>query len=261
MSEFFELFSNSIYIGLLLSIAIGIIGSLMLINKYSYIAAAIAHGSYGGIGLSLFFSIPILLGTGLFATFLSLILAYITYKNPHRSDLLIGTIWAFGMSVGIVLVDLTPGYNVDLMAYLFGNILLISKEDIFFLLAIDIVLVLVLAIYINKFLAVAFDRDFAKIRGINVAFIHMLIILLMTFSIVGAIRAVGLILVIALFSIPPFIAEKFTKNFITMVMVSSLLAMIFITLGLVLSYNFNISATPSIVIIAALFFILSFFKE
>ena len=256
MSEFFDLFSNSIFAGLLLSIAIAIIGSLMLINRYSYIAAAIAHGSYGGIGLSLYLSIPILLGTTLFSIFLALVLAYITYKNPHRSDLLIGTIWAVGMSVGIVFIDLTPGYNTDLMSYLFGNILLISNEDIYYLLATDIVLLAVLALFYNHFLVLAFDRDFARIRGLKVGFLHTLIILIMSLSVVGAIRAVGLILVIALFSIPPFIAEKFTKNFLQMIALSAILAAIFIVAGLYLSYTLNISATAAIILIAAAAFTL-----
>lgn len=256
MSEFFDLFSNSIFAGLLLSIAIAIIGSLMLINRYSYIAAAIAHGSYGGIGLSLYLSIPILLGTTLFSIFLALVLAYITYKNPHRSDLLIGTIWAVGMSVGIIFIDLTPGYNTDLMSYLFGNILLISNEDIYYLLATDIVLLAVLALFYNHFLVLAFDRDFARIRGLKVGFLHTLIILIMSLSVVGAIRAVGLILVIALFSIPPFIAEKFTKNFLQMIALSAILAAIFIVAGLYLSYTLNISATAAIILIAAAAFTL-----
>jgi zinc transport system permease protein len=257
MSEFFSLFSLSIYASILLAIAIAIAGSIMLITRSSYIAASIAHGSYGGVGLALFLGTPLLPTTLAFAIALALILAWITLKNPARKDLLIGTIWAVGMSLGILFIDLTPGYNTDLLAYLFGNILLVSQEDLWFLLITDLVLVVAAAIFYNHILAVAYDTDFARVRGIKVGLIHTLTILLLALAVIASIRAVGLILVIALFSIPPFIAEKLAKNVVQMIAISAFLALLFLAAGLAASYYFNVSATAATILAAAFGFILS----
>ncbi len=257
MSEFFDLFELSIYASFLLAIAIAIAGSIMLITRSSYIAASIAHGSYGGVGLALWLGTPILLTTLGFALALALLLAFITLKSPSRQDLIIGTIWAVGMSLGILFIDLTPGYNTDLLAYLFGNILLIAKEDLLFLLLADIILLGVTALLYNHLLAVAYDPDFAKVRGIKVEVVHTLTILLLAIAVIASIRAVGLILVIALFSIPPFIAERLAKNMVQMIAISALLALLFLFTGLITSYYFNVSATATTILAAAAGFILS----
>ncbi|MRJ02967.1 MAG: metal ABC transporter permease [Epsilonproteobacteria bacterium] len=256
MSEFFTLFAPSLIAALLLSLLIAIAGSLMLLGRYSYIAAAIAHGSYGGVGLALLLGLPILLGTTLFALLLALLLAYITYRSPQRSDLLIGTIWAVGMSLGILFIDLTPGYRSDLLGYLFGNILLLESGDLLFLAVVDLLLIAALLLYRHHFLALAYDRDFAQVRGIRVGRIHTLTILLLALSVVASIRAVGLILVIALLSIPPFIAERLSRNFLEMVFLAALLALLFTGTGLFLSYWFDLPATATIILTAAVGFML-----
>ena len=106
-----DLISNSFFASIFLSIAIGIIGSLIVINKATSITGSIAHGSFGGIGLGIFLSSSILLTTTIFTIILALILALIIIKFPHRKDSLIGVIWAIGMSIGIIFLSLSPGYH------------------------------------------------------------------------------------------------------------------------------------------------------
>ncbi|WP_200762651.1 metal ABC transporter permease [Nitrosophilus alvini] len=256
-----ELFENSIYASLLLSVAIGIIGSLMLINRYGFLAASIAHGSYGGVGMAIYFGFSILLGATLFSIALALLLSYITYKNPHRSDTLIGVIWAVGMSIGIIFTNLAPGYNVDLMSFLFGDILMVPETDLYYMAVVDIVLIVSAVIFYNHLLALSYDRDFALLRGVNVKALHTFVLVLIALTVVMSIRSVGLILVIALFSIPPYIAEKFTKNLKEMMVLSASLSAIFCLLGLYVAYVLDIPATASIILTAALFFALVFFKN
>jgi zinc transport system permease protein len=261
MVDLITLFQNSIIAVLLLSVAIAIIGSLMLINRYGLIGASIAHGSYGGIGLALYFGFSVLLGATLFALALAILLAIITYKNPERKDVLISVIWAVGMSIGIIFVDLTPGYNVDLMSFLFGDILMVSTEDLIYMSLIDTLLLISITLFYNHFLAIAYDRDFAQIRGINVKALHFLTMFLIALTVVMSIRSVGLILIIALFSIPPFIAEKFTKNLKDMIIVSGLISAIFCLVGLYIAYLLNISATASIILVLAVTFLLTFLRK
>ncbi len=250
----FELMQTPIIVSLLLSVAIGVIGSFMLINRSQFIAAAIAHGSYGGIGIAIYFGFSLLFTTTLFALFLALLLAYITYFDKYRSDTLIGVIWAVGMSIGIIFIDLTPGYHPNMMSFLFGDILMVPKEDIYFMIGVDLLLILSIVIFYHRFLAISYDMNFALLNGLNVKAIYSYLLILMALTIVMSIRSVGLILVIALFSIPPFIAEKFTSDFRMMMIVSGLLGFVFSIIGLFLSYNFDISATASIILVAATVF-------
>ena len=259
MAALIELLSNSLIASALLSVAIGVIGSIMLINRYNYLAASIAHGSYGGIGLALFFSIPLLLGATLFALFLALLLAYLTYKEPKRLDILISVIWAMGISIGIIFSDLTPGYHSDLLAYLFGDILLVPMSDIYYMLGVDIVIIIFTSRYFHYIIAIAYDKEFAITRNLPVKMIHTLILVLIALTIVMSIRSFGLILVIALFSIPPFIAEKLTKSVQTMMLVSAVIAFLLILSGLLIAYFLNISATAAIILLASSIFLL-FFK-
>ena len=258
----FELMQNSILASLLLSVAIGIIGSFMLINRSQFIAAAIAHGSYGGIGIAIYFGFSLLLCTTFFAIALALLLAYITYHDRYRSDTLIGVIWAVGMSLGIIFIDLTPGYHPNMMSFLFGDILMVPLEDIYFMAGVDILLIISVILLYPRFLAISYDMNFALLNGLNVKAIYAYLLVLMALTIVMSIRSVGLILVIALFSIPPFIAEKFTSDFKIMMFVSGFLGFVFALIGLYLSYTFDISATAAIILAAAIaFFGVILFKK
>ena len=258
----FDILQNPIIASVLLSIAIGIIGTLMLVNRSHYIAASIAHGSYGGIGLAIYLGLPLLLTTTSFAVVLAVILAFITYENQDRSDTLIGVIWAVGMSIGIILTDLTPGYQANLMSFLFGDILMIPKEDLYFMAGVDLGLLVMIFLLYHRFLALFYDREFATLLGLRVKTLHTILLVMMALTVVMSIRSVGLILVIALFSIPPFIAEKFTKKLYMTMVLSGVLAFVFCMVGLFVSYEFDISATPSIILSAAvMFFAVFVFKR
>jgi zinc transport system permease protein len=240
---------NAIIAGVLVSIAAGIIGSLVVVNKITFLAGGIAHSSYGGIGLAIFLGLPVLFGATIFAVTTAFIIAAITLKNRSRIDSIIGIMWAFGMGLGIIFVDLTPGYNVDLMSYLFGSIIAVSNEDIIYLSILDMFIVFLVLFFYKQILAVSYDSEFAKLRGINVRFFYTLILILAALSVVAAIKVVGLILVIALLTIPTYLAEMFAKKLSTMMALSALLATSFTLLGLMISYFYDISSGASIIMV------------
>ncbi len=256
-----DLIQTSVYAGILLSIAIGIIGSLIVINKATSITGSIAHGSFGGIGIGIYFGINILLSTTVFTLILALILAAITIFYRHRADSLIGVIWALGMSVGIIFLNLAPGYNADAISYLFGNILLIEKNDLLMMGIIDTVLIVSIILLYHRFLAMSYDMEFLEIRGINAKLLYTYFLILTSLTIVMSVRAIGIILILALFTIPPLIAEKFTKRFYQMIILSGILSAFFVIGGIVLSYYFDLAPTPTIVIIAATGLFLSMWKK
>jgi zinc transport system permease protein len=126
----FEFMRNALVAGLLASIICGIIGTFVVVNRIAFLAGGIAHAAYGGIGLAFFFGLPYIVGTLGFTLFAAMIMAAVTLKARDRADTFIGVLWAGGMGLGVLLLDLTPGYNVDLMSYLFGSILAVPKSDL-----------------------------------------------------------------------------------------------------------------------------------
>jgi zinc transport system permease protein len=256
MVEIFEyaFMQHAVIAGFLVSIAIGIMGSLVVVNRMVFLAGGIAHTAYGGIGIAIYFGFSILIGSTLFAVLAAIVMSYLTFMNKERIDSIIGVIWAAGMSIGIVLIDLTPGYQVDLMSYLFGSILAVPLDDIYYMAFLDAVIVTLVVLFFKSFVAVSYDIGFAALRGVNVKFFHTLMLVLAALTVVIAIRVVGLILVIALLTIPPYIAEKFTRSLVKMMALSTLLSMLFMSMGLLLAYYFDISSGAAIVLFAVLSF-------
>jgi zinc transport system permease protein len=254
----FEFMQNALIAGILLSIISGIIGSLVVVNRMVFLAGGIAHASYGGIGIAIYLSFPIFLGASLFAMLCALIIAFITLKQTKDIDTYIGLMWASGMAIGIILIDFTSGYNVDLMSYLFGSILAISNQDLYYMIFLLILIILIVTIYYKDILAVSYDKEYAQIRGINVKFFWTLILVLSSLAIVISIKAVGLILVISLLTIPISIARKLSSSLKTMMLISSLLSSIFTILGLSLSYAYDLTSGASIIAVSSIFFILFF---
>jgi zinc transport system permease protein len=248
----YSFIQNALIAGILISIAAGIIGSLVVVNKITFLTGGIAHSSYGGIGLAIYLGIPVLFGATIFAVLTAIIIAIITLKNRTRIDAIIGIMWASGMAIGIIFVDLTPGYNVDLMSYLFGSIIAVSNEDLIFMSLLDFFIIFIILFFYKQILAVSYDSEFASLRGINVKFFYTLILILAALCVVAAIKAVGLILVIALLTIPTYLAETFANKLSSMMMISSILATIFTIIGLIISYIYDISSGASIIMVSVI---------
>lgn len=248
----FEFMQHALLSGLLVSFAAGIIGSLIVVNRMVFLAGGIAHTSYGGIGLAVFFGLPIFLGASLFAVGAALLIAGLTLKKRHRMDTFIGLIWAVGMAIGVIFVDLTPGYNVDLMSYLFGSILAVSTEDLYFMGTLLALILFVVTFWYKDILAVSYDSEYANLRGVNVKFFYTLILILSALTVVIAIKVVGLILVIAMLTIPVYIAEKLSQSLLSMMFLSGIIASLFTLIGLWLSYTYNLTSGASIIIVSAL---------
>ncbi len=248
---------HAILAGILVSVSAGIIGPLIVTNRISFLAGGIAHSSYGGIGIALYLGIPILFGATVFAVITAIIIAYLTLQNRERIDAVIGIMWSAGMALGIILIDLTPGYNVDLMSFLFGSIIAVSLNDIYYMIVLDIVIVALVTYYYREFLAISYDSEFAQLRGINVKFFYTLMLVLSALTVVAAIQVVGLILVIALLTIPTYIAENYANRLSTMMILSVIFAAVFTLSGLILSYIYDLSSGASIIVVSIFGLIIS----
>ena len=257
----YEFMRNALAAGLLASIICGVMGTLVVVNRIVFLSGGIAHAAYGGIGLSFFFGWPYMVGTIGFSLTAAMIMAAVSIQAKHRADTIIGVIWAVGMSIGIILLDLTPGYNVDLMSYLFGSILTVPGSDLMQMFLVGVVIIAVVSYFYNDFLAMSYDEEFARIRGVPVKPLYFLLIGMLAVATVMIIQVVGLILVIALLTIPPFIAEKYSKSLFEMIVWSSVLSIFFTVTGLWLSYTFNLTSGATIILVAGASFCVSIIIE
>lgn len=249
--------------GVLSSIAFGIIGTFVVVKRMTYIAGAISHTSLGGIGFSLWLStaagVSVLtptMGALIISLISGLIISYTVIKGDDRLDTVIGTIWAVGMSIGLIFIYITPGY-IDPMSYLFGNILLISKSDLLVIVLLNIIIIFISVLFHNQFLAIFLDEDFARVRGIKTYIYQIILILLISLTIISLITIVGIVMVIALLTIPAAIANLFSKKMKVMMFLSVIICMIVTIIGLAVSYKLNLPTGSVIILISGILYMLA----
>lgn len=254
----FDFMQHAVLAGILTSIACGVIGSIVVVNRIVFVGGGIAHAAYGGIGLAFFLGISPLLGAMGFALAVSVIIAAITLKKKERIDTIIGVIWAAGMALGVILIDITPGYNVDLMSYLFGSILTVPYSDLVLMTVLDVIILGVIFFYYRDILALSHDEDFALTVGVPTQVLYFVLLALIALTTVVIIRVVGLILVIALLAVPPYIAEHRSSSLAKMMLISTGLSLFFVLSGLYLSYRFNLTSGAAIIAVSIVIFALDF---
>lgn len=254
----YTFFQNALAGALLVSLACGVVGSLVMINRLFSMAGGITHAAFGGLGIAFYFGTPILLSLGAWTIAVAVLVAFLSRTYPQRSDSFIAVIWAFGMALGLVLIDMSEGYQGDVMSYLFGSVLSISSEDLWLMLGADVLFIALTTLFYKQFVAISFDSEFAMLKGVAARAFYYVLVLMVSLCIVLCIRVVGLILIIALLSIPCFIAESYTKRLGAMMALSCVLSAIFCILGLILSYVLNLSGSASIILVATLGFGVNF---
>jgi len=247
---------HALIASLLVSIACGAIGALVVVNRLVFMAGGIAHTAYGGVGLAFFAGLPVLPTTGIFSGAAALLLGLLTRKRRERTDTVIGVLWAGGMAFGIILINLTPGYNTDLMSYLFGSILTVPPGDLWRMAVTDAVILGLIAYYFRDILSFSFDPDFARSRGVPVDGLHLMLLVLIAEAVVMMIQVVGLILVIALLTIPPILAERHTRGLGGLMLAAGVWSLVCCLGGLALAYRFDLSSGASIIAVGCAAFVL-----
>lgn len=274
--------------GILASVALGVVGTYVVARRISYVAGAIAHSALGGIGAGLYLQmkfelqwLPLLLdlspiiidvpfigrvvfhfrwipslldlfpilGAVASALVAGIAIGYVSLYARQREDTVIGAIWAIGMALGLIFLTKTPGY-VEPMSYLFGNILLISKSDLIIVSILDATIIILVILLYDKFLAVCFDEEFARIRGVRVGFYYLLLICITALTVVLMVRIVGIVMVIALLTLPAAVASMFTRSLWQMMLLSTFFCMLFVVIGMSLSYIYDLPTGSNIILVA-----------
>lgn len=248
----YEFMRNALLAGLLASVACGIIGVYVIVKRIVFISGGIAHASFGGIGLGYLIGINPVLGAMIFTVPSALGMGLITRKTKLPEDTAIGILWAVGMALGIIFIGLSPGYAPDLFSYLFGNILTVPFSDLMLMLALDVVIALVIALFFKEFLAVSFDEEFGRVVGVPVETLYLVLLGLIALTVVVLIRVVGIVLVIALLTIPAALSRRFTHSLAKMMLLSVFFSAIFTFGGLWLSFALNLASGATIILLSGL---------
>lgn len=235
------------------------VGTFVVTRRIGYIAAAIAHSILGGIGASIFFSrkfdllwLTPMVGAMAAALLSALIIGLVTLRAREREDTIIGAIWAIGMASGILFMEFAPGTGVGLESYIKGDINLTSQSDVIATAILSLVVLVVTALYYHKLVAVCFDEEFARLRGIRSGAYYLLLLALLAISIVLLVRLTGIILAIALIVLPAATASKFSKKMWMIMVIAVVLTLVYTVSGLFISYPIEAPTGPVIVLLAAL---------
>jgi len=263
MSEFLHALASQDFLqtafigGLLASIACGVMGSYVVVKHMSFLAGGIAHAVLGGMGVAYFFGKSPITGAIVAALLAAWVIGWVSLRWRQTADTIIAALWSVGMAIGVIFISMTPGYNVDLMSYLFGNILMIPRTDLYIMATLDGIIMLAVLLFYQQFLAVCFDEEFARLRGILVDFFYLLLLTLVALTVVVLIQVVGLILVIALLTLPAAIASQYLQRLAPIMVLATILGMLFTSGGLALSYTPDLPAGATIILVAGTAYLVS----
>jgi zinc transport system permease protein len=253
----YNFFTNAVWGSLLASILCGIIGTYIVSKKMVFVSGGLSHAAFGGIGLGYYLGFnPIFSGVA-FAILAGLGIEHVSHRFKFRKDSVIAVAWSAGMAAGILLVSLKPGYSPDLMSYLLGNILTITSSELGLMLGLVVMTATFFILFYNTILMTSFDEDFARVKHIPVNLINSILIILTAATVVITIRVVGIILILALLSIPQETANLFTRNFKKIIFGSIIISIVATISGLILSYYFDLITGPVIISVLIILYILA----
>ncbi len=254
----YQFMQNAFIASILASIVCGIIGVIVVEKKLVMMSGGIAHTAYGGVGLGYLLGFEPIIGAFLFSVSAALGIGAIKRRGGVQSDVIIGLFWSLGMALGIVFIAIMPGYPPDLNSYLFGNILSVTKADLYLMIILSFLVVFIVIALFNAWKAYLFDEEFASIIGIKTVFLEYLLLILVAMTVVVLIRVAGIILVLALLTAPSAMASIFTKKLKSRMIFAVIFGAFFCISGLWISYKLNIASGACIVILSVVCYFLTY---
>ncbi len=245
----YEFMQNALMAAILVSIACGIVGTYVVVRKIVFISGGISHAAFGGIGLGYLLGVNPIVAALPFSVLSAVGIGVISKKTDVSEDTAIGVMWPVGMALGIMFIHLSPGYAPDLFSYLFGSILTVPRADLVMMLMLDAAIVGIVTLFHREFLAMSFDEEFSTIVGVPTQTLYLLLLCLVGLSVVVLIRVVGVILVIALLTMPAAFSRRFTSNMNRLMLLSIVTGMAATVAGLFLSYAVDLPSGATIVLI------------
>ena len=248
----YTFFQHALLGSLFASIACGIIGTYIVTRRLVFISGGITHASFGGIGIGLYTGVSPILSAAIFSVLSAFGVEWLSKRKDMREDSAIAVFWTFGMAIGIIFSFLSPGFAPDLSAFLFGNILTITRADIVVLAVLSLLLIAFFSIFLSPIIYIAFDREFARSQRIPVVLFEYILMMFIALTIVACLRMIGIVLAMSLLTIPQLTANLFTVSFKRIILLSILFAYIGCVGGLLLSYQLQIPSGAAIIFFSIL---------
>lgn len=271
MTDFIEavrevpLIRYALLAGIVSSLAFGVVGSLVVTRNIAYVAAAIAHSILGGIGAAYFFGrtyeidwLTPMLGATIAGLLSAGAIGWVSLRFREREDTVIGAIWTFGIASGLLFIHYAPGRAINLESFIFGNILLTSRSDVIATFALGFLVVVLVALFYHKLVAICFDEEFARLRGVRADLYYFLLLGITALCVVLMVRVAGIVLSLALIVLPAATASRFSRQLWAIMLGAVGLVMFSNTAGLAISYEYDIPTGPFVVLIAVALYALSY---
>ncbi len=272
MTGFFQAMADNPFLltglaaGLLSSVACGIVGPYVITRRIVFLSGGIAHMAVGGIGAALFLAhrfpdsfgwLSPTHGAIVAALAAAVLIGLLHERVAERMDTLIGALWAVGMTTGIVLIKFTPGYQVELMSYLFGNLTTVSWDHVIMMAALDIVIVVIVLVFHKRLLAICLDPQQTQLQGVSVLGMNIVLLSLVALTVVCLMQVVGLVLVLALLTLPAATSSHHLSRLAAVIWASIGLSAVLTTVPRIAVYGTRISPECAIVLAAGGVYLLS----
>jgi zinc transport system permease protein len=254
-------FQKALIVSIITAISCAIIGTFIVVKRISMITGSISHATFGGLGISFYFGFNPIIGAMLFGVACGGSIGFLQKKNKNRLDTILSFLWAFGMAIGILFVYMKPGYSADLFTYLFGNIFLISNNEMLYSILINLFVLWVMFFLFNTFTMVLFDEEFAEVRNMPVLLTYLIFYVLIALTIVTILMVVGVILLIAFLTIPPAIALFYFKTIKKIILASGIILVVSNILGLFLGHWLSLPPGPVIILLLSMLYLGSFLLD
>ncbi|MCD6321506.1 MAG: metal ABC transporter permease [Clostridiales bacterium] len=249
---------NALIAALLASIVTGIIGTIAIEKKLISMSGGIAHASFGGIGFGYLMGFEPIWGGLVFAVGSSVLISRLSKNSKIKADTMTGILWSFGMALGILFISLAPGYMPDMTSYLFGDILSVSTSSLIYMGIFTAVIIFFFTLFYNHLISYMFDEEYSKAHGINTKVLEWIVYIMIPIGIMVLIKIVGIILTIALMTIPVSIAKLVCKSIKRVIIASMILSAVFSLAGLTISYYINIPSGVCIILLSTVVYLLLF---
>ncbi|QWB99475.1 metal ABC transporter permease [Mycoplasmatota bacterium] len=253
----YEFLQNAFLAAMITSIVGGIVGVIIVEKKLVMMTGGIAHTSYGGVGLGYLLGFEPIIGAFMFSIMAALGIGVIKNKSTGSKDIIIAMFWSLGMALGILFIGLTPGYPPMVSSYLFGNILSVTRFDLILMSILAVIILTLIFVFYQDWKAHLFDQQFTQIMRKKTNVLEYVLLILLALTVVVLIRVVGIILVIALLSVPASASSYLTGKLHLRMVYSMIFSFVFILSGLVVSYYTDISTGAVIVFAAVILYLLT----
>ncbi|MDD5583408.1 MAG: metal ABC transporter permease [Candidatus Marinimicrobia bacterium] len=255
----YDFIKNALLAGFLSSLMCGLMGTFVVTKRLVFISGGISHAAFGGLGLFFLLGLNPIPGAYLVAIIISLILGSYKPSKINAQDAYIGILWSVGMAAGIVFIHLSPqSYAPNLMSYLFGDILMVSSKALVGMSVLTVGMLALIFGFFKYFLSIVFDEEFSQLQNIPVRKVRMLLFVMIGLTVVTLIQLVGIILVIALLTIPPMLSMLFFNDFKKVLFFSGLFSILITQSGIILSFYLNLPTGPVIILLGAFLLVVSY---